>query len=156
MESEEKIIIAFLFKRSGKTMLKDSELYLPLALELGWFSTQKAQQFVKSIQKKELVIPHEGKLTPSFDINQVEIPTGFFPSKPAPAEKKTTTYEPILDVLIQYIAHETQQESQHIKILVDDLAHKKKIIPEVAAALLAKKHNLSIEKYIPSIEKKLF
>jgi hypothetical protein len=35
MESEAKIILAFLFNRSGKTVLSEAELYLPLSMELG-------------------------------------------------------------------------------------------------------------------------
>jgi len=46
MDIEEKIIIAFLFKRSGKNKLKESEIYLPLSLELDWFSANEARQFV--------------------------------------------------------------------------------------------------------------
>ena len=47
MNSEAKIMIAFLFNRSGKNELKDSEIYLPLSMELGWLSAKESQEFIK-------------------------------------------------------------------------------------------------------------
>ena len=46
MNSEVQIIISFLFKRSGKNKLKESEIYLSLSLELGWFSARESREFV--------------------------------------------------------------------------------------------------------------
>ena len=46
MASEVKIIIAFLFHRSGKTELTSSEIYLTLSMDLNWFSLSKAKDFV--------------------------------------------------------------------------------------------------------------
>ena len=83
MDSEAKIILAFVFNRSGKTGLAEAELYLPLAMELGWFSTKEAQQFVKYAMKKELVVKKDGMLTPSFPLDGIKIPVGFTPSKKA-------------------------------------------------------------------------
>ena len=62
MESESKIVLAFLFKRSGKNMLKESDIYLPLSLELGWFSSTQAQEFVKHALNEKLLIKKENHL----------------------------------------------------------------------------------------------
>ena len=81
MNSEEEIIIAFLFKRSGKNELKESEIYLPLALELGWFSSQQASNFVKHALGKKLLVKKRDLISPNFDIEKTKIPVGFYPSK---------------------------------------------------------------------------
>ena len=64
MDAEAKIIIAFLYNRSGKTALKESELYLPLAMELGWFTTKEAHEFVTDAINQELLVKKEGLLHP--------------------------------------------------------------------------------------------
>ena len=87
MDSEAKIIIAFLFNRSGKTELKDSELYLPLSMELGWLSTKESQEFINNAIKQELLIRKDGFLQPNFPLEKITIPLGFTPSKKLFSEK---------------------------------------------------------------------
>jgi hypothetical protein len=87
MESEAKIIIAFLFNRSGKTLLKDSELYLPLSMELGWLSTKESQEFVKYAVTQGLLVKKEELLQPNFPLEKIVIPLGFTPSKRLFSEK---------------------------------------------------------------------
>jgi hypothetical protein len=77
MDSEAKIILAFLFNRSGKTLLSEAELYLPLSMELGWLSSKESQQFVKYVLKKELLVRKEGMLSPNFSLDDIKIPVGF-------------------------------------------------------------------------------
>ena len=81
MDSEAKIIIAFLFNRSGKKELRDAELYLPLSMELAWFSTKESQEFVKSVIEQGLLTKKDGMLIPTFALDDIKIPVGFIPSK---------------------------------------------------------------------------
>ena len=55
MDSEWKIIIAFLFKRSGKEKLSLSEFYLSLSMDLKWFSPQQAKAFVNHAVEQKLL-----------------------------------------------------------------------------------------------------
>ena len=56
MAAEAEIILTFIFKRSGKQMLKESEIYLPLSIELGWFTTKEATTFVKQAIEQDRLI----------------------------------------------------------------------------------------------------
>ena len=51
-DSEMRIIIAFLFKRSGKEEMSPSELYLPLSMDLQWFTPNQAKEFVDTLPAK--------------------------------------------------------------------------------------------------------
>jgi len=156
MESEEKIIVAFLFKRSGKKELKDSELYLPLSLELSWFSSKEAQVFVKQIVEKKLVIKKEGLLTPSFDIENVEIPVGFFPTKKDSTQQKTITREQnIFDIIVGRISKKIQEEPEKIIQKISTVEQEKHILREVAALLVAKKYDVMIDDCFEKVKEKI-
>ena len=88
MDPEAKIIIAFLFNRSGKTELKDSEFYLPLSMELGWLSVKESQEFIKYAIERELLIKKDDLLRPNFPFEKIIIPLGFATSKKLFSEKK--------------------------------------------------------------------
>ncbi|MCK5459307.1 MAG: DUF2240 family protein, partial [Thermoplasmatales archaeon] len=60
MNSEAQMIISFLFKRSGKDKLTEPEIYLPLSLELGWFSTREAKGFVTYVLQQKLLVKKDG------------------------------------------------------------------------------------------------
>ena len=81
MNSEEMSIISFIFKRSGKDRLSESEIYLPLSLELRWFSSTEAKNFVKYATQTNLLNKEDGFLSPSFDVSKIKVPIGFQPSK---------------------------------------------------------------------------
>ena len=70
MESDAEIIIAFIFKRSGKQKLKLSEFYLPLSMQLNWFSPQEAKDFVK-IAIKQKVKNHLSYLSNAFTTSRI-------------------------------------------------------------------------------------
>ena len=89
MASEYEIIIAFIFKRSGKEKMNFSELYLDLSMNLNWFSPEDAKKFLNDAIKKKLSIKEDDQISLSFDINKITIPMGFSPSKRVFSEKKS-------------------------------------------------------------------
>jgi hypothetical protein len=151
MLSEAEIIITFLYKRSGKTALKESELYLPLSLELGWFTNQEARDFVTYAKHQNLLREKKHMLIPSFDINSISIPIGFYPSK-----KQYTKETPILQHLISDIIQATKKTQKQIESDIKKIAEDRYIMPEIAALYLAATHQTSIEKYLPQIEQQFF
>ena len=80
-DSEVEIIFAFLFKRSGKEEMSLSELYLPLSIDLNWFTPNKAKDLVNFAIKKKILIKKGDVLTPAFDFKMVDVPVGFHPSE---------------------------------------------------------------------------
>lgn len=157
MESEAKIIIAFLFNRSGKTALKDTELYLPLSMELGWFSTKEAQEFVKYSLKKELLIKKDGLLHPIFPVEKTSIPVGFTPTKKLFSEKKNEQKkENILEEIVAQITSQTNRSHEDILKEITSEEKEKNILPEVAVLYLTRKYNVDMTDWYDVIEQKLF
>jgi hypothetical protein len=157
MEYEEKVIIAFLFKRSGKTALKDTELYLPLSMELKWFSTKEAQEFIKYSLKKELLIKKEGLFHPTFPVEKTSIPVGFTPTKKLFVEKiHEEKKENIFEDIVAHISTQTNRNYQNILKEITSEETEKKILPEVAVLYLARKYNVNMIDWYDAIEQKLF
>ena len=88
MSSDADIIIAFLFKRSGKEELSFSDLYLNLSMELNWFTPDDAKNFVNTSIKQKLLLKKGDLIKPNFDFNKIVVPVGFKPSKSVFVEKE--------------------------------------------------------------------
>jgi hypothetical protein len=159
MNSEAEIIIAFLYKRSGKAQLLASELYLPLSLELGWFTSKQAQVFVKQAIKNHLLKKQGDQLTPTFDIATVSIPLGFQPTTQTISKEKTTPQQekkPALNTLISRITNQTNYDDKTLRKTIQTIQQEKHILPEVAALLIAHEHAVNIDDLYISIEKNIF
>lgn len=156
MDSEEEIVIAFLFKRSGKSKLKESEIYLPLSLELGWFPTKDARQFIEYAIKQKLLTKKEGLLTPSFDVEKIDIPVGFSPSKSTFNVEESKVEEDVFQKIVNRIIEKTNHTYEEIIKEIKQIQEEKKIIPEVAALLLAKEFNIYVEDSFDAVEKIIF
>ena len=157
METEAKIILAFLFNRSGKTMLSESDLYLPLSMELGWFSNKEAQEFIKYALRHKLLVKNEKLLSPNFPIDKISIPVGFTPSKKL-FDGKTDAQkeEHVLESIVSQICEKTNRDQQEIIQEIQHESQEKNILLEVAALYIARKHHLDIADWIDSVEKKVF
>ena len=157
MDTEAKIIIAFLFKRSGKPGLKEAEMYLPLSMDLGWFSTKEAQEFVTYAITHHLLVKKNGVLQPTFPYETITIPVGFTPTQKRYTEKRESHREDtILDSLVVYIAEKTKKEQKEIVSELRFVEQEKRIFPEIAVLFIARKHGLSVDAWVEDIEKKVF
>jgi hypothetical protein len=154
MDSEAKIIIAFLFNRSGKTVLKDSEIYLPLSMELGWLSTKESQEFIKYAIKQELLIKKDRSLQPNFPFEKITIPLGFIPSKKFFSEKTDESKEEnIIDNIVIKISTQTNHSQREILEEIKQEEKEKNLFLEVAALYVASKYNVDITEWYASVEK---
>ena len=158
MNSEAKIIIAFLFKHIGKKMLKEAEIYLPLSIELRWFSTKESHEFVNHALRQKLLIKKEDLLIPSFDIEKINIPIGFYPSKKIFAEEKNEVKENktnVIDTIICRIIEKKNQDRKEIIEEITQIALEKNVRPEVAALLVGKECNVDIKDSFELVENKI-
>jgi hypothetical protein len=155
MNSEAQIIIAFLFKRSGKTALKDSELYLPLSMELGWFSTKEAHEFVTYAINHTLLEKKDGMLHPLFAIETISIPVGFTPSKKT-FNKTAHEEENLIDIIITHISEKTNRDPKEIQGEIKLVEQEKQILPEVSALFVARTYDIDISKWSDAVEQNLF
>lgn len=158
MNSEAKIIIAFLFKHSGKKKLKEAEIYLPLSIELRWFSTKESHEFVNHALMQKLLIKKEDLLIPSFDIEKINIPIGFYPSKKIFAEEKNEIKENktnVIDTIICRIIEKKNQDRKEIIEEITQITLEKNVRPEVAALLVGKECNVDIKDSFELVENKI-
>jgi hypothetical protein len=153
MESEAKIIIAFLFNRSGKPELKESEFYLTLSMELGWLSAKESQEFIKYAIKQELLKEKEGLLQPNFQFEKIIIPLGFTPSKKLLTEKIEKSEK---ENITQEIAAKISSLTSHSETeILEEIKHEQKeknLFFEVAALLVARRYNIKITEWCDSVE----
>jgi len=153
---EGKIVIAFLYKRSGKNKLKETEIYLPLSLELGWFSSKESRQFIDFALKQNLLKKTEDVFIPTFDIDTINIPVGFFPSKSSFETSKKELTEDIFDKIVNRIVIKTNENSQNVIKFINHIQTEKNIVPIVAALLLAIEHEVEIGDLFDLVEKQIF
>jgi hypothetical protein len=157
MASEAEIIIAFIFNRSGKTGLTEAEFYLPLSMELGWLSTKEAQAFVKNALKQGLLVKKDGMLQPNFSVAHVTIPLGFAPSKQLFTQTPEAYPEQtLLQKIINRISEQTRQPLQEIEQEIATEEREKNILPEVAAVIIAIKHQVDITEWYTDVDQALF
>ncbi len=147
MFTEEQIILAFIFNRSGKTTLSPSDIYLPLSIELKWLTNTEAKDFVNYCQQQNLLKKTTNGLIPTFNFKDVEIPLGFQPTKKYISQsieksstEQKTTYQRILD----HIQNNTKQSIKDIEKELNNISQKKNIHPLLAAMLYAKKHDIDL------------
>lgn len=156
MDSEAEIIIAFLFKRSGKNELKETEIYLPLSIDLGWFSTRESHEFMTHALNQKLLIKKDGLLTPNFDIEKINIPLGFYPSKKTFAKVERIEEENnVMDTIVHRIVEKKNQEHKKIIGEIKQISSEKNVLLEVAALLFAKECDIDIEDSFEFVENKI-
>jgi hypothetical protein len=157
MDSELKIILAFVFKRSGKPALLSSELVLPLAMELHWFSLKEAKAVLHLAEQRALVKKEGDTCRPSFDLKTITIPVGFAPSQKfrailiqepsSPAEQTTT----IMQRIVNAIASSTGMPPEDIEETINKKSASHLLTPEVSALLMAKKHHVDIKEFLSEL-----
>jgi hypothetical protein len=157
MTSEVETIIAFLFKRSGKKELTPSDIYLPLSMDLQWFTPNQAKTFVNMALQQKLLIKNEGKLKPSFDYEKIVVPVGFRPSK-EPIEEKEVKEEKLdaIKTIMARIVEKTGQDEKSIIEKIKDIEKEKNIRPEVAVLLISKEYAVDVDDCFDEIEENLF
>lgn len=159
MDSEVKIILTFLFKRSGKQQLTYSELYLTLSIDLNWFTPEDAKKFVNEALEKKFIIKKKDLIMPSFDIEKVSVPVGFYPSKRVFIEEESLEVKEEADLLsqiIKKIAEKKKLKEQDILIKIKKIEEEKKVTPEVAALLFGKENDLDLNEFFEEIENNIF
>ena len=159
MNEEAKQVLAFIFKRSGKKTLPASDVFLAISMELQWCSPKEAKSFVKQSVLTSLLSEHDEGLTPSFEVDEVSIPTGFKPSancfKALDLPKTSSINDSIISMVIQRVQNETTMDENDIKQAIKALAQEKLISDEVAALFFMKKKELHIQDLIPLARKNM-
>lgn len=156
MSSEAEMIIAFIFKRSGKVELGFSELYLTLSMDLKWFTPDDAKKFVNNALKKKLLFKKAERLHPGFEINRINVPFGFTPvGENLDNEEKKQTEASIMDEIVEKIAKKDKIKKERIYEKIKKIEQEKNINFDVAALLVFKEFGISLKKFYEKIEKEI-
>lgn len=154
-----KQVISFIFKRSGKKKMKDSDIYLTLSMELNWCPPHAAKSFVIEIEKTSLIMKENEFIEPAFDIDKISIPIDFKPSveffteyKAEVNDSRHNTIKSLID-LIQLQSHLSKEEVQS---RIQNIQQQKNIKKNIALLMFAKQQGIDINAYASSIEKELF
>ena len=158
MGSDANIIIAFLYKRSGKEELSFSELYLILSMELNWFTPDDAKTFVNMAIKQKLLIKKGELIKPNFDFRKIVVPVGFVPSKTIFEEKEVEIIkkENLLEQIVKRIVEKSKLDENQVIEKINDIAKERNLTKEVAALLFGKEYDMQFEDLYDEIEKKIF
>jgi hypothetical protein len=155
MDGEARIILAFLYKRSGKSLLSAPELYLPLSMELRWFSAKEAQEFISEAINEKLLIESAAGLSLAFDLATVAIPSGFVPSRrpvvrgPPP----NASSERILNAMLRTISERSARNLREVTTDVEKVAASARITPEVAALVVGRRLGLDVSAFFDAVER---
>lgn len=156
MPSDEKIVISFLFNRSGKEKLTSSEIYLSLSMELNWFTIQEAKQFLKNVIKNQLLIKDGKYYKPNFKITDVKIPIGFQPGKIVFIEDNLDKRKvSLIDEIVGTIAKASDFKEDDIIKNINEIANKRNIFPIVASLIFAKEYDIDLSDFFMRVDEEL-
>lgn len=154
-----KCVITFVMKNNGKQEILESEFYLTLSMKLQWCSPHLAKQFIQRALQDILLIKRKGLLSSSFSLKDVPIPVGFNPTneffqnyKP----KRSSLNTVIKPDLLSHIASNTSFSDNEIQTNIKSIMKEKQVSKNIALLLFGKKHDVSIDNYMASVEEDLF
>lgn len=147
MYTEEKIILTFIYKRSGKDRLTANEIHLPLAIELKWFTNTDAKHFVQHCLELKILKKTTDGLQPTFDINTIEMPPEFIPSLTFSSKNNipnTSTTTNITHNIMEIIVEHEKISRPSLMSRLKKQALAKNITTLAAALLYAKEHEIPL------------
>ena len=158
IESEFKIVISFIFKRSGKEKLTLSEVYLPLSMDLKWFSPQEAKEFVNFALKQKILNKKNDFIFPNFNYKDINIPIGYKPKKEILQKELNSTYEKkdILNLIVRRISEKTDLEEEKIFENINEIERTKNITKEVASLFLGFEYDVTLNDFLDIVESIIF
>ena len=81
MDETARKIIAYVFKKTGKKKLSESEFYLTISMDLKWCPPDASKEFLKNLISNGLLNKDDKHVFPNFDVDTVVIPIQFQPDK---------------------------------------------------------------------------
>ena len=157
MTSDAEIIIAFLYKRSGKEEISFSNLYLNLSMELNWFTPDAAKAFINTAIKKELLIENGDLIKPNFDYVKIIVPVGFTPSKNIFEKNEVEEIKDVdfFEKIVKQIIEKIKLDEKQVIEKIEDIANNRNLSKEVAALLLGKDNDILFEEFYEQIEQRI-
>jgi len=160
MNKKDEQIVAFIFKRSGKDQLKESELYLILSMDLKWCSPKSAKEYIAHLISLDLLQKEDDGVSPAFDVQGVVIPLGFHPqqedflfngAKQPTDPLPKTAFEHCIERLQKYAALDRTTIEKEVTVIMEE----KQILAEAAIALFSSYHKVDVSDLLSALRKEL-
>lgn len=160
MNGKDEQIVAFVFKRSGKDQLKESELYLILSMDLKWCSPKNAKEYITHLLSKGILKNNDDVIFPSFNVQEVVIPLDFHPRQEDfhfsnDDDVSGIIIKSAVEQGIKRIQKETSMDKTSIKNEIEVIIKEKQVQIEAALALCALYHLVDVSDLIPSLKEEL-
>lgn len=130
-------VVAAPFRGRGRDRLAESEFVVALSLDRGWYSPDQASRVADIAVGRELLERDADALVPTFDVDGVDIPTGFEPDESL--LRSPSPFEQVLDALVE-AGHEKQDAVAGINRLQADAG----LTIGAAAVLFARRHEVDV------------
>lgn len=155
MEEEEAVneletTVAKAYKLRGKSRLNRTEFTFALSYELKWFTPEESKEVLDAALKQGLLKEEGGKLVPTFNVKNVEVPTDFKPTTGILKGKS------LLDRMLDQLATAGIDRETALEMI----GKKQKeygglMTPETAALIIAKEKKLNVEPYVDETYRQL-
>ena len=147
-----KTAVAAPFRHLRKTALRKSEIVYYYALDRKWMSTEQASTLLKNAEDEGLLSQTGGVFSPSFDPGSVEIPLGYRPTS-AVFERKDVFTELVTRISRAIKKEDTEVIAEMNRVIREGFDNN--LLPEAAIAIVARRHNVSIEDCLGALEKSM-
>lgn len=132
------------FKRKGKDTMKESEFILVLSMDLNWFAPEQARNVLSEAKRTGLLKVEQDILRPSFDLQNVEIPSGFKPQ--SDIFEKKTIFEKTIERIIVATGFEKRKVVSMINKKQEEM--QKMVEIEISAILVALENGVIMDDLI--------
>ncbi len=140
------IVSAMPFKLRGKSRLSRAEFAFALSLDLKWFSPEDSKEVIRSAEQAGMLREEGGRLVPTFNVRDVDVPEGFKPGPDILMKKSPgSLFDRILDLLL---ASGISREEAMALIDEKEKAYGELLTREAVGLIIAKERGLDIMTYI--------
>jgi hypothetical protein len=143
-----KTTVAFLFKRKGRTSLSEKEFVFSASMDLRWFSPKDAQKLLDISIKKGLLSLKDGRLRPTFDLDEAEVPLDFAPSAEVLKEG-----EDLFKRMVDEISSASGRPSREVVSRINTIQARMGIYGEVAALLAGREMGVDMRPFIDDVDR---
>ena len=145
---ELKRTVAQIFVQGGKETLNEKEFKLKVSMDLKWFSPTEALKLLGTARAAGLLKKRGKRYMPTFDVNEVEVPLDFRPSKKVLEVPETPLFTKVVDAIIKA----TGQERTAIVAKMNKKHEKLNIDVRVVALMVAREAGVDIEPFLQETE----
>lgn len=150
MSQELKKAVALLFRRKGKDALSEKEFALQISMDLRWFSPTEAALLLENAKTAGFVVVGNAGLSPSFDVDDVEISLDFFPSKAVLEANRDE--KPVFLRIVEALSEECGLAKAELMAEINRKKEKLRAEIEVAALFVAAERGVDLSGFHGEVE----